>query len=415
MVKLIPVAIFLLVAAGVLALEQRHIEFVQTVAAQTANNSTSPRATGERTVSPQLAGKDIKNGLYIVDSNQGQLSSRVLLIDPQDKRVLKTFNAGLQPDIAVSPDGTRLYLAFTEYQPDRMDKLQVIDTSSGAVLQTVENPERWLGTAPRYASKMAISSDGRRLYIYKDHQTTKGDFYYLATFDTEKGKFLPETVALPGCLSAILVPLAEEGRINVLCTGMGDVRFLNVSESGAAAVSRIPLRQSVAKSHGRNIGYVIPSRDGQRLAVVMGDGTFYNIDNKDRKVLRTGEIQNEAPAGAKVAIPDGLIERWIGVQPSTVSVDGSEAYVGVGYLENLRKGNRSFDEVAVLDTQNLKIRRVLQTSRPITALYRSKEGRYLYGLAQDDDSILVIDTATGGQVDVISGLVRTPTLLVNAP
>jgi DNA-binding beta-propeller fold protein YncE len=84
--------------------------------------------------------------LYILDSNNNKEESQVLVVDVEDGRVVKTFRAGSTPDMALSPDGKRLYIASTWWTAERWGggTLDVIDAATGTLLQRVDNPDRGL-------------------------------------------------------------------------------------------------------------------------------------------------------------------------------------------------------------------------------------------------------------------------------
>src|SRR5208282_4718670 len=73
--------------------------------------------------------------LYVLDPkpDAGGPGGRVWLIDPETAKVMGGIRTGDNPDFALSPDGSRLYVAsITEGDSS---ELAVIDTAQGAVLQ----------------------------------------------------------------------------------------------------------------------------------------------------------------------------------------------------------------------------------------------------------------------------------------
>ncbi|MGA9505590.1 MAG: hypothetical protein WBV31_14220, partial [Terriglobales bacterium] len=105
--------------------------------------------------------------LYIVDSDRGSSDSheRLFAVDPERKAIVRTYATGSHPDIALSPDGTRLYVASESRVPEGPEgagagRLDVVDTETGATLASVANPHRWVAMGPLYGSEMALSADG---------------------------------------------------------------------------------------------------------------------------------------------------------------------------------------------------------------------------------------------------------------
>src|SRR6266481_7907085 len=84
-------------------------------------------------------GRPNSGWLYVVDSHRNVSESAVLVVDPEKGRIIASLPTGFQPDIAVSPDGLRLYLSYSERGTTSGGELAVIDTSTGAVLREVPN------------------------------------------------------------------------------------------------------------------------------------------------------------------------------------------------------------------------------------------------------------------------------------
>jgi len=143
----------------------------------------------------------------------------VLVLDPEKGRIVESVYGGYQPDIAVAPDGSRLYLTYSEKENTHEGKLQVIDTSTGAVLKELPNRNRWLTTIYSYAPNMVRSRDGAWLYLFKMTASSEGSTLHLEIFDTRVNTFLPDKIDLPGCVSATMVPSVAEDGVYVICGG----------------------------------------------------------------------------------------------------------------------------------------------------------------------------------------------------
>ena len=81
--------------------------------------------------------------LYVLDPkpDAGGQGGRIWLFDPETAKVMGSIRTGDNPDFALSPDGSRLYVAaITEGDSS---ELAVIDTAQGVVLQrgTIEDRE----------------------------------------------------------------------------------------------------------------------------------------------------------------------------------------------------------------------------------------------------------------------------------
>jgi DNA-binding beta-propeller fold protein YncE len=388
-----------------------------------ANEQTRPGRPSSKPVSnpegddrDRLKDQRVMSGwLYVLDNNNMKNESQVLLVDPEQERVVRTFKAGQGPDMILSPDGTRLYLASALRKEGRLiqNVLQVIDTTSGKVLQTVDNPDHSISTLRESVSRMAISRDGRYVYASKNRVTWEGVFNYLATFDTAQGQFLPETAPLPRCGVGRILVSPDDSRLNVLCHNTNDIRFLDLAENGAqrplnkAAGSRtatppklsLALGLSGTTMHSRGLVVGFLSQDGLASTVIMGDGRFFNIDNQSRTIMQANEIDSEtrkiiSTSSKTSSADDWLSDSWIRFQDLAISADGTKLYIGISRLVHLRQGVRYFDRVVVLDSQTLKRIETINLPRLANSVAISRDGRRLYAISPDQACITIIDTAS---------------------
>jgi DNA-binding beta-propeller fold protein YncE len=191
--------------------------------------------------------------LYVVDSNNGRAKAQILFVDPEKEAVVRSFDTGMSPDIAVAPDGKRLYVGFTTTDGEiNRDRLVVVDTSSGEVLFTTDNPNRSSYNVYPPSSTMALSADGRWLYVMT------------------------------------LSPSTRDREVQVVCAKSKEVHLLRISETGAAIDSVVSL-----KSHAAG---VFSFRD-QNL-FVMRDGRILKVDASTKAATEVAAIG--LPSGAWV-------------------------------------------------------------------------------------------------------------------
>ncbi|HWO02181.1 MAG TPA: amine dehydrogenase large subunit [Blastocatellia bacterium] len=407
--------------------------FVESKGSEKSEQSKSARASDVQ--SSKLRERPQSGWLYVLDTNDMKSESQVLLVDPEQERVIKTFTAGMAPDMALSTDGTRLYVAYTIYNSNgwgRKDFLEVIDTASGSVLKKITDADRWISTVPQYPSSMTFSADGRWLYVFKHLQTSNTDTYFVATFDPYTNRFLPEKAMLRGCVSATMLSSPKNQQLDVICSGTSDIQFLEPGSSGAAiapaisdAIAPLPklsLRSKDVAEHGRRIGPSFLSSDGRTLTVIMGDGRLFEVNNESRDIMKTGAIDsggektnNSSTKEAANVTDDGLAGSWIRNQAPVFSPDGAKVYLGIGRLVHLNQGVQSFDRVMVFDSRAFKRTATIKTAYPFESLALSRDGRYLYAISTEQASIMVLDTADQGKIRTIYGIGRTPIRAIVAP
>ena len=405
----------------------------------TPANSTAPLAhppiveADSKLLTPATPIRQSKQGggpqsgwIYVLDSNRMNMESQVLLLDPSDGRIVRTFRAGYNPDMALSPDGKRLYISSSRQRPTpeglRLHgSLEVIDTATGAILQTADNPDRLQPTVWEYQSHMALSLDGRWLYMLKHIDAKNDDVYYIATFDTTRGQFLPERPLLPHCINGVLLPSPRPLDLKVMCTGLSDIRFLRLTKRGSAVISRLALH-GTPNTHGEYVGQAFLSPDGSRLKVLMQDGRSFEADSESRSLIHSDAIDSQA---RKINISDGktinvssddwMAGRGIPLQRPTTSPDGAKLFVGIGRLTDFSQSNWSFDEVAVLDPATLSRTATIKTSILCYSMAVSKDGRFLYGVDPTSASLVIVDIGNAREIRTISGIGVTPILATVAP
>jgi len=135
--------------------------------------------------------------LYVLDPKPDAVGAggRIWLIDPETGKVMGSIRTGNNADFALSPDGSRLYVA--SIIKGDSSELAAIDTAQGTIVQRGTIEDREVANVLPAFSAMAVSGDGLALRILVDTpESTDRDMFLLATFDTQAGEFLPGSVRL---------------------------------------------------------------------------------------------------------------------------------------------------------------------------------------------------------------------------
>jgi len=221
--------------------------------------------------------------LYV--ANTGQYD--VLVVDPLSGGQ-RPIHVGPYPqDVAISPDGGKVYATVTGGDSGRggSDVVAVIDTRTGTVTRRIH-----VGTAPRQA---VFSRDGARAYVTYDGG--------VAIIDARQDRVI-RSIHDPGGTQGVAVdpggrtlyvtnPIA--GEVTVIDTASGKVK---------------------AKIHAGDQPWAVDvTPDGSKAYVAeMNDNVVAEIDTATRKVVRT--------------IGVGTLPEAVAITP-----DGSEAWVGNGH------------------------------------------------------------------------------------
>jgi DNA-binding beta-propeller fold protein YncE len=207
---------------------------------------------------------------------------------------------------------------------------------------------------------MAISSDGRCLYLLKFNYELGSSAYSLLTFDTVTVQFTPEEQFIPDCPRPQLLAIPGERRVKVLCDGGADIEVPD-----ARFVLRLPHVQNFAVGRG-----------GNALYVAEWDGKIQEVN------IATHEI-----------VGGHLLRSWRMMPSSgTLSSDGRLWYLPAKIPNN---GEQGIEQILVFDAQARKITNVITPVTPFWGLALSSDGKWLYASQPERNSISVIDTAAG--------------------
>ena len=239
--------------------------------ALTSESTTASEATGSQNQKVSGASEVATGGwtrpkrgwLYVLDprSESDHPGSRVWLVDPKSAKVMGSIRAGSDPDFALSPDGTRLYVASGERESG---ELAAIDTATGAV-KRFPFPDRilykpWYEALPPF-SPMVVSSDGAvRILVHRLFSPEKIG-YQLWTFDTTNGRFLSAHIGLGNCGYGQFVLSATANEFDFLCPTDEQTPFHRTGRGLPRSVEHFR-EVSLAKGLRRIRWFLITKREG---------------------------------------------------------------------------------------------------------------------------------------------------------
>ncbi len=237
--------------------------------------------------------------LYVLDTKDWRSLSEVLLLDTVQNHVLKRFstpNAGYAPDMVLSPDGSRLYVASMRLLPDSGGLIDTFDTYSGVHVAETENPDAIVKQQFVYRSRMAMSPTGKYIYMLKMkgesfaatlHEGISGqdaDDLYVTAFDTGKNQFLPLHISLGSCHSPLLLSTNQDLMFDVVCSDSNSVLAITASESDAAPnTNRMLVNGYSARVNGVwAAAFELPDRG--KIALFAQDGSLFALDRNSGTV-----------------------------------------------------------------------------------------------------------------------------------
>jgi DNA-binding beta-propeller fold protein YncE len=345
--------------------------------------------------------KPLPGWLYVLDPRSDSTSpgSRVWLVDPERSTIVGCVRTGYESDFALSPDGSRLYIASGERESG---ELAVMDTATGNI-RHIPFPDRvlynpWYHGLPPF-SGMALTPDGRALWISSQHVFSPDRIETrLLVFDTHGERFLNTTVDLGNCDYRDFVGASTANQLDFLCgspTNSKQVRFVRLDAGSEVSSSSADL----PVSRGCGLAEAFPLSGGTKLAIVRTDGAVYEMDTTTQKfnpTSATGECREWTVAGGE----------W------PRSAGGAKLYLGYGGVAP--NGMSAASELRVFDTAAWVESGRVQTSVPFWEAAASQDGKYIYATAPEQHGIVVLDADSLREKRVIA-VGNTPSLAIVAP
>ncbi|NEM05244.1 serine/threonine-protein kinase [Geodermatophilus normandii] len=270
---------------------------------------------------------------YIAHRTQGFVSVLDLTSQVDSSRI--PIPAGPPQFITFSPDGSRAYVTVYD-DPNSVHAVVVVDTTTNAVLQTIE-----VGLRP-YAP--ATSPDGRRLYVPL-HNEGRVQVVDTTTGETVDSYTVPE--------NPHWIAVSADGRRAYTANHESGVLSVLDLADGGRVVQEIPA--------GVSPHSVAISPDGSRVAVVA-------FDSSEAFLVDTA---TDTPLGS----------RAVGARPQDVSwaADGARFYTA----------DVESDTMSVVDARTLEVTASPPTGDGPTSVAVSPDGRRAYVTNLNDATVVV--------------------------
>lgn len=296
------------------------------------------------------------------------------------------------PFIAADAQGDRLVV--TDAGPDG-DMLTVYRTTDWSVERQVHVPDimRYLGIG----TGIAVSSDGRYVYVYNYNDRTQGSGpvdYWLATYDVQAGQWLDKTVDLHDCGVSQLMAGAS-GMVYVRCYNTGELHVVDPIQG--TIVRTMPL-SSVVVALGESVYTVLGISPGPAFSTVDSRGAIQVLNASTgsvRMVPQNGVAAlPTAPAGQSIGAPD---------QPLGISPNGRQLFVPIGSESEYRQ--QLANSIAVIDTQTGKVIRWIEIGNAFHWIAFSPDDSFAFveegRLGAPGQRLVRVDLQTGAQTSVL--------------
>ena len=372
------------------------------VGAQSSGNNgqTTPPLAVQQWTRPQ------SGWLYVLDSNDMRETAQVLLVNPFQRAVVGTIQVGYAPDMALSPDGRRLYVAS-----GARGVISVVNTETGSLVQQFPEEDRTVQLLAPVVPIMTVSPNGRWLAVVEmTGSTDKTATYSLSIFDALNSYALAGHTSMDTCGIGRLKWM-NDARAFMQCYLFNNINVLTLSGGGQPSVTPlVQLPESIRPSgdagflvpkHGGRVTHVAFLPDGENAMLFSAFGEVYGANLLLQQVSKEIGVM-----GGSAFSP---LRNW------PQSSGGKKVYIGLGDVSMRTSGSGEVSEIDVFDTQSGQFTVEFKSSVPFWSLALSKDDRYLYGVARTSKKILIFDTLTNQEVGKIENIGASPTVAIVAP
>jgi hypothetical protein len=351
--------------------------------------------------------------LYVLDVEPEQSrGGRIWLIDPESGKSMGSIRTGDGADFALSPDGSRLYVACVS--DGDASEMAVIDTASGTVLKSGVVNSRAVAKGMPAFSTMAVSGDGAVLRILiETPKSDDAESFMLATFDTQSGEFLPGIVQLGNCGPGRFIDMPATDHFDILCPRTNRIRLIRV-DADSRTLQNVDIQLPWERREGAATVVAVPGAGGG--AVVRGDGAVAELHIPTMQFDATAahaELPNRVPPAAWPTSTDGS-RIFLGYNRDYDKHSDNRFYLDYGRPPNFRPGDSIVYEFRVFDTHTWQKIATIRTKMPCWSAAISKDGRMLYATSPRKHSIVVIDVSSKHVVRTFK-IPGTPALALVSP
>lgn len=372
--------------------------------------------------------------LYVLDAGNKHKKARVLVVDQSNGKVIRTYHAGDQPDMALSPDGTQLFVAYFSENPEasRESVLDIYDTASGTLIDHVSNPEVLQHKIPVYESSMVMAPSGKQIYIEKYHWTPGApgpSGCYVSVFDTAQRRFRGMNISISNCGHVVL--LANEDlkfyMVSANTHSIDEFTLVLASDGGTSTNMShryIPIEFPKSVDSSSEVkkpnAATAPCEVGQSastktLGPVLTLGPVFLLG--EARVI--GAVLDD---GSRLAVDlSTAVTKFIGKEPSTGAALGMQAALhgdnSPVYFSAAQETNDYFeryDEIVRMDPATMAMTGKMTTSSPFFSMSMSPDQNTLFTVNPERATITVVDAPSLKEISQFSVGVK-PIFAIAAP
>jgi DNA-binding beta-propeller fold protein YncE len=357
-------------------------------------------ALGQQWTTPQ------RGWLYVLDVG-GTDGGKVLLVDPSEGIIKGVLPTGYHPNFGMCPDGSHIYILDGSQSSGH---LSIFETGTGKLLERVPVPNRVVYTVRPSGAGVGCSNDSRWLFVQTMITLAPGvDRHSIVVIDTSTGRVSPRSKPIPDCGVAQFIPWPfETWDMAVACSFTNSIRLLSLGSQGEVRQTRdLALRWANSVE-----GDAIRAAKPQRITT----SAVVDVENHSVAILR-------ASGGLDLLDPDTLLlrpkvrekwQRWIPGSGVT-SPHSGVFYVGFAPYEQRTQPGGLLNWIEVMRMADWSEITSIRTTLPFWSIAISSDGKMLYAVNTDAQSITEMDTSVLKELKTIPRMGEEPSLVLVQP
>lgn len=339
--------------------------------------------------------------VYIIDPNEGNLLSNIIVLDGITALTLKTYNVRYTPSIAFSRDGNTMFVADSYRtrvtRGDMNSYMSSFDTRTGSLLtDDVPLPDRTLYKFYPIGDPMLFTSDdGKVLFTTKYSEQNTRDAR-ISALDPNSLDVIAEAL-YPNC--GWRVAANSDQWLCVNSSGRVDSGFI-ITASIINPVDGVEIENLAVFQSNRVVAATKPT-NSDKLFILSQPAIVDIVDIRSGAVTRA-MLEHET---------------WLSLGPTQnmeATPDGTKLFVGF-VRENEEHGGFVVSEIRAYDTTSWEMLGILELDNPVMHFAISNDGQRLYAVSPFEQSIAIYNTSNLELTAFRTGVGRTPARVVIPP
>jgi DNA-binding beta-propeller fold protein YncE len=330
-------------------------------------------------------------------------SGHVLLVDPAAGAVKGTLAIGYAPEFTLAPDGRTFYVVSTWAGTGR---LRAYDSLSGRVLSEVGLESRLSYTLWSGARGLAVSPDGKWLFLENMRTLGGHDEYSLQRFDIGGTNLAAAgSAALPECGIGAVITLDRGSNWDVLvhCPFSNMIRLVRFDAEGKSQIYDTVLPQRLQSASGERMqGY---GRGSPSLAYAGGGEVLATTAANELCTLTIGRQTPVCSALPELGATYVVAGEW--------PMAGHLLYCGT--TTDREKLAADATDIRIIDTTKAEPVRTIHAAIPFDTLAVSSQGRRIYAANPEMHTLVTIDSSTGQEIGRMTMPGSYPAVIIPVP